>query len=200
LSTRLDWYVGDKALTLEMAVDLRAVIGLFKAWHSTAPMIKFTGRQGNAQKLARILPVFQAFVATNAARIRETCGYAPEKDKNAGQKAEFYALFRDQVLPIALREIRADARGVTVESIPATSFLYKPDKSIRCIVGWELVARQTAAPAPVLAKKVVEAAAPAPVAVPVLAKKVRATNKKRKRAETEETGGIMAFGRFVATV
>jgi hypothetical protein len=54
---------------------MRAAVDLFKSWHASAPMVAYTGRTSNANKLARIRPLIQAFATENAAFMRTTLGY-----------------------------------------------------------------------------------------------------------------------------
>ena len=120
----------------------RATVDRFVAWHRGVRMIEWTGIEKNANKMARILPVFKAFVKDNEAWLGETHGYKMH-GPSAGQKGELYADFRDEILPEALREIRADADGKNADSLPPTMYLYKPttlksqEPSPRAIVGWE---------------------------------------------------------------
>mmetsp|Transcript_9984 Transcript_9984/g.25715 ORF Transcript_9984/g.25715 Transcript_9984/m.25715 type:complete len:89 (-) Transcript_9984:872-1138(-) len=73
----------------------------FVAWHRSVRMIEWTGIEKNANKMARILPVFKAFVKDNEAWLGETHGYKMH-GPSAGQKGELYGMFRDEILPEAL--------------------------------------------------------------------------------------------------
>ena len=58
---------------------MRAAVELFKAWHSTAPMLVYTGRTGNANKLARIQPPIDAFCREIETFLRDTLGCKPSR-------------------------------------------------------------------------------------------------------------------------
>ena len=57
----------------------------------------------NANKCARILHVWQSFVAENPEFLLQKFNYKPKIGKAAGQLGKMFALFRDQVLPAALK-------------------------------------------------------------------------------------------------
>ena len=62
--------------------------------------IIYTGRMKNANKLARILPLYQGFVEAHASFFVDNFSYEPVG--KAGQRGEMFALFRDEILPAAL--------------------------------------------------------------------------------------------------
>eukprot|EP00966_Prymnesium_polylepis_P140264 3239866-Prymnesium_polylepis.1 len=84
---------------------MRAAVDLFKSWRANAPMVAFTGRVSNANRLARIRPLIQAFAAENAAFMHTTLGYAPVRGGggSVGQKGPAFKRLRDVVL-VALKE------------------------------------------------------------------------------------------------
>ena len=67
---------------------MRAAVDQFKAWFATAPMLKYSGRVSNANKLARIQPVVAMFCRENEEVVRQL-GCAPGRGyarTMAGQK------------------------------------------------------------------------------------------------------------------
>ena len=53
----------------------RLAIDSFKAWMRAAPVIEYTGRPNNANKLAQPLPVYQAWAQENASFLKTQFGY-----------------------------------------------------------------------------------------------------------------------------
>ena len=103
--------------------------------------IVFTGRMKNANKLARILPLYQGFVEAHASFFVDNFSYEPVG--KAGQRGEMFALFRDEILPAALEleepggesegEVSTNARHVKrVKRNNGTA-------SQRSIPGWEML-------------------------------------------------------------
>ena len=102
--------------------------------------IIYTGRMKNANKLARILPLYQGFVEAHASFFVDNFSYEPVG--KAGQRGEMFALFRDEILPAALEleepggesegEVSTNARHVKrVKRNNGTA-------SQRSIPGWEM--------------------------------------------------------------
>ena len=89
--------------------EIEEVISLFREW--MRGKLVFTGRTKNANKLARILPLFQRFVDDHASFFVDNFNYIPHG--KAGQRGSIFALFRDDILPTALRmeHVRSDVEG-----------------------------------------------------------------------------------------
>jgi len=122
----------------------REAIELFKAWMRDAKRIKFTGRVKNANRLARILPLYQGFVLRHLPWFEANMGYVPtRKNRRPGQLAHIYPFFRDHVLLQALREILAEHLEVSVDKVPPMRFSYKKQRrrdgraAPRSVIGWE---------------------------------------------------------------
>ena len=99
----------------------------------------------NANKCARILNVWQAFVKSHASFFVDNFGYKPVG--KAGQRGAMFALFRDTILPCALRlgHVRSDVEGALstmqdqarhVKRVPCRN---NGLASARSIEGWEFV-------------------------------------------------------------
>ena len=114
---------------------MRAAVDLFASWHASAPMVAYTGRTSNANKLARIRPLIQAFAAENAAFMRTTLGYTPARGGggSAGQKGPAFKRLRDAVL-VALTEMAGDPEN-------ATALFADTNGKVRAIAGWEEIER-----------------------------------------------------------
>ena len=61
-----------------------------------------------------------------------------------GQKAHIFILFRDEWLPRALHEMRAEDEGKPVDDVPPTRYLYKRNQNlttdepcVRAVHGWQ---------------------------------------------------------------
>ena len=89
--------------------EIEEAISLFREW--MRGKLVFTGRTKNANKLARILPLFQRFVDDHASFFVDNFNYIPHG--KAGQRGSIFALFRDDILPTALRmeHVRSDVEG-----------------------------------------------------------------------------------------
>eukprot|EP00966_Prymnesium_polylepis_P213445 4943340-Prymnesium_polylepis.2 len=89
--------------------EIDEAVSLFRVWMRVK--LVFSGRTKNANKCARILPIFQEFVANNASFFVDIFAYAP--DRKAGARGSIFALFRDDILPAALRmeHVRSDVEG-----------------------------------------------------------------------------------------
>ena len=104
----------------------------------------FTGRTSNANKCARILHVWQSFVAENQQFFIDTFNYTPKAGKSAGQLGKMFALFRDQVLPSALRyaHVRSDVEVILSTMQEQQRHVKRAARSdgqvrARSIEGWE---------------------------------------------------------------
>ena len=99
----------------------------------------WTGRRTDANKLLKPYPIFQAFLEAHPNSF-ESMMYTKTK-KRAGMHAHVYPSFRDHILPIALRELRA--AGKSIEEVPPTEFVFKKqtmssgEPMARAVVGWE---------------------------------------------------------------
>lgn len=106
----------------------------------------YTGRTLNANKCARILHIWQAFVQDHSLFLAKTFGYKAEG--KAGQRGKMFAMFRDDILPAALRygHVRSDAdAGLSTSEIQArhvkrVSCRSDGVPSARSVEGWELSA------------------------------------------------------------
>ena len=103
----------------------------------------FTGRTKNANKCARILPLFQEFVANHSSFFVDKFNYAP--NGKAGARGSTFALFRDDILPAALRieHVRSDVEGVLSTNQSNTRLMKRVRRnngkvSARSIEGWEM--------------------------------------------------------------
>ena len=125
-----------------MTVDTIALL----TSHLTAhPLVKYTGRKTGANEMAQIMPLFTSFVTHHLAHFKELYNYeiSPQCTK-PGSKTHFFGRFRDVWLPEALRQLRAEAEHVDVESIEPTVYLYKKNQNlnsdepcVQAIQGWE---------------------------------------------------------------
>jgi hypothetical protein len=125
---------------------LREAIDLFKAW--SKKKIHFNGRSKNANKMARILPLFQGFVMENADFWAVNYGYKMRGDK-PGPLSTIYPVFRDEILLQALTEMRADIAekvDVSPEKLASVKYIMKHTPRIRdgqatprAIYGWVMV-------------------------------------------------------------
>jgi adenosine/AMP kinase len=126
--------------------DGLATIVLLKAHLQRRKLVRWTGRDRDANKLAHIKPLFVSFVCAHLDYMREAYGYKMRRGaKEPGQKAQIFAAFRDVWLPRALREMRAEVEDVAVEEVEETTYLHKRNQALTkrepCItgvVGWEL--------------------------------------------------------------
>ena len=104
----------------------------------------FTGRTRNANKCARILHVWQSFVADHPSFFVDTFNYKP--DGKPGQRGKMFALFRDEILPTGLRfgHVRSElgeAGLSTLQERHVKRVACRSDglPSARSIEGWEFV-------------------------------------------------------------
>ena len=105
----------------------------------------FTGRTRNANKCARILHVWQSFVEDHPSFFVDNFNYKP--DGKAGQRGKMFALFRDEILPSAVRfgHVRSDVEAVlstiSDQGRHVKSLTVRSDglASVRSIEGWEFL-------------------------------------------------------------
>ena len=114
----------------------------FKNFIRQTRMIRFEG-ETTQNGSARILPLFQQFVLAHAELFKRVHHYTAPINALPGQKGRVYAYFRDNVLRQALRELRAEDEGVSVEETEPIEFYYKENMALsngevapRAIVGW----------------------------------------------------------------
>jgi hypothetical protein len=123
----------------------RQAIEFFKAWLLKVKVIEYTGRVANANRLARILPLYQGFVMSHMAWFEEHMGYLQAKKRRPGQLAHIYPFFRDHVLLQGLREVVAELWIVHVDKVPPVRFFCKKQRrrdgraTPRSVIGWERV-------------------------------------------------------------
>ena len=108
----------------------------------------FNGIAKNANKMARILPLFQGFVMEHADFWESHFGYKMRGDK-PGPLSTIYPLFRDTILLQALTEMRADIAekcNVSPEKLPPIKYIMKHTPRIRdgqatprSVEGWVMV-------------------------------------------------------------
>ena len=97
----------------------------------TPDELVYTGKTTDANKLARLMPVFISFVLANLEYFREAHGYALCRNRTIpGQKAHIFAPFRDAWFPHALREMRAEDLGVPLDDVEETQYLYKKNQTL----------------------------------------------------------------------
>ena len=131
-----------KRLHSQKPTPLDKTVLLFRKWMRRKMV--FTGRTENANKCARILHVWQSFVADNADFLLQNFKYKPKTGKAAGQLGKMFALFRDKVLPAALQygHVRSDVEdtlSTTQGRHVKTSTRADGQHSARSIQGWEFV-------------------------------------------------------------
>ena len=121
--------------------EIEEAISLFREWMRNK--LVFTGRTKNANKCARILPLFQRFVDDHASFFVDKFNYIP--DGKAGARGSIFALFRDDILPTALRmeHVRSDVEGDLSTNQSNTRLMKRVRRnngqfSARSIEGWEM--------------------------------------------------------------
>ena len=121
--------------------EIEEAISLFREW--MRGKLVFTGRTKNANKLARILPLFQRFVDDHASFFVDNFNYIPHG--KAGARGSIFALFRDDILPTALRmeHVRSDVEGDLSTNQSHTRLMKRVRRnngqvSARSIQGWEM--------------------------------------------------------------
>ena len=109
----------------------REAIDLFKAW--CRGKVRYSGRTKNANKMARILPLYQGFVCDTAEFWAIHYHYSMRGSK-PGPLSPMYALFRDRILLQALTEIRAEIAvktGVDPVNLPPLRYVMKRSPRVR---------------------------------------------------------------------
>ena len=100
--------------------------------------LRHTGLK-DCNKSAHPFPLFQGFVCNHVAFCRRCWGYKPHRSgRKPGNKNRFYTWFRDSVLLVALKELRAESAGLTIAEVPPVTFHRWPAGRIRSLVGWEV--------------------------------------------------------------
>ncbi len=125
--------------------EVREAIDMFKVW--SKGKLHWNGQSKNANKMAKILPLFQEFVRDHADFWRKHYGYS-NRGAKPGQLSPIYPIFRDEILPKALKEIISEmaARlGVSQEVVvhlTSVTYVMKHTKRMngqptpRAIYGW----------------------------------------------------------------
>ena len=112
----------------------RETIELLKSW--CQGKIRYTGRSSNANKMAKVLPLYQAFVRDHQDFCASKFGYA-FRGSNPGPLAKIYPLFRDRILPQSLAEMRDGEPPKFV--MKHTPRVRDGRATPRAISGWEIV-------------------------------------------------------------
>ena len=113
-----------------MSVD--RAIELFKDWfRDTRPIYK-TGINGNANCMAKTLPLFQKFVQAYPDFWVKEFGYTPKG--KPGQKSEHYITFTSKILGPALEQLTGER---PVFDLKYTTARRDMSMSIRAIFGWQ---------------------------------------------------------------
>ena len=98
-------------------------IAALKSFLRSSRMITYTGCPGGQNESAHILPVYQQFCLAHAELLKDAYGYSlPKGGRLPGQKGRMFQYFRDEILPQALRELRAERTdaAVAVAAPPAS--------------------------------------------------------------------------------
>ena len=116
----------------EMAESVeREAIDMFKVW--VRGKIYYNGRLKNANKMARIQPLYQGFVRDTAEFWGIHYHYSMRGAK-PGPLSPMYPLFRDRILPQALTEIRnemAAKEGIDPADLPPLRYVMKRSPRVR---------------------------------------------------------------------
>jgi len=123
----------------------RELIELFKVW--ARDKVHFTGRTKNANKMLRILPLFQGFVLAHADFFAQEYAYV-HRGAAPGQLSPVYSIFRDRILLVALAEIRTEfmqSMGHDTDALEPLEYVMKNTTrtdGLTCspravLVGWE---------------------------------------------------------------
>jgi hypothetical protein len=132
-----------------MSSDATAIVLLKDVIRDT---LVFTGANVGINKRAHLLPIFRSLLQSPPDSFPYHIKARPNKTlPPPGQKNPYFASFRDEWLPQALREVLAEAKGVSVDEIPDTQFNMKQnqtlssgDTCVRAIVGWEAMNKNNA--------------------------------------------------------
>ena len=124
----------------------RELIELFKVW--ARDKVRYTGRTRNANKMLRILPLFQGFVLAHADFFVQEYAYV-HRGEAPGPLSRVYAIFRDRILRVALTEIRTEfmeSMGQDTDALEPLRYVMKRTTrtdgitcSPHCVLGWESV-------------------------------------------------------------
>jgi len=124
----------------------REMIELFKVW--ARDKVHYTGRSKDANKMLRILPLFQGFVLAHADFFVQEYAYV-HRGEAPGPLSSVYSIFRDRILIVALTEIRTEfmeSMGQDTDSLEPLRYVMKRTTrtdgitcSPRCVLGWESV-------------------------------------------------------------
>ena len=95
--------MSDMSMLLSASMHTEEAIDLFKVWVSTR--VRYTGICKNANKMSKILPLFQGFVRDRAEFFQTNFGYT-WRGKKPGQLSPIYPLFRDHICLEGLTHIR----------------------------------------------------------------------------------------------
>ena len=119
--------------------EVNEAIARFSVWMQGK--LIFTGRTMNANKCARILNVWQSFVELHASFFVDNFGYKPVG--KAGQRGAMFALFRDDILPAALRfgHVRSDVEGALSTMQDQARHVKRVPRCRAAATGWRLHAR-----------------------------------------------------------
>ena len=118
---------------------------LLKSHLRATKRVQYVGDRLVQRKRVRLKPLFVEFVCKHLDFFRETHGYQLRPGcTQPGQKAHIFILFRDEWLPRALHEMRAEDEGKSIDAVPPTRYLYKRNQNLtteepcmRSMHGWE---------------------------------------------------------------
>ena len=120
----------------------RYTIDLLKAHVRSLGYVQYTGIQHDPNKMLHIKGIYVSFVCAHLDYFCKNYGYTLRRAE-PGQKAKIFAPFRDEWLPVALREIRAEDTGKPVSQIEETTYKYKKNQllstkqgCIQGVTGW----------------------------------------------------------------
>ena len=120
----------------------RYTIDLLKAHVRSLGYVQHTGIQHDPNKMLHIKGIYVSFVCAHLDYFCKNYGYTLRRAE-PGQKAKIFAPFRDEWLPVALREIRAEDTGKPVSQIEETTYKYKKNQllstkqgCIQGVTGW----------------------------------------------------------------
>jgi len=115
-------------------------IALFQVWAKSH--MRYTGKTKNANRMARVLHIYQHFVRAHPIFWAVNFNYHL-RARPPGQLAHIYSVFRDEVVLIGLRQLRAEQLDLPIEEVPEVRYHYKRvlradgQRSPRAVVGWE---------------------------------------------------------------
>ena len=109
----------------------RVEIDMFKSW--SRGKVRYNGRTKNANKMAKVLPLFQEFVRDTAEYWEAHHGFV-HRGAKPGPLSKIYPLFRDHILLQALTELRAELAetvGVNPAILPPLHYVMKRSPRVR---------------------------------------------------------------------